>query len=216
MKELYIKVIKRLLDLILSISLIIILSPIFAIISIVIKIDSPGPVLFKQARTGVYGKEFILLKFRSMIENNDVFDFEKGDSITKVGLILRKTSLDEIPQLINIIKGDMTFIGPRPWIRECYNYFTPFQKKRNLVKPGLTGLAQVSGRKDLNILKRIEIDVEYVQRVSLLLDFKILVKTILVVLNSTDNTHNNYTVEDEMRDLKNNYDLYLKESKEDR
>lgn len=216
MKELYINVIKRLLDLILSISLIIILSPIFAIISIVIKIDSPGPVFFKQARTGINGEEFILLKFRSMIENNDVFDFEKGDSITKVGLILRKTSLDELPQLINIIKGDMTFIGPRPWIRECYNYFTPFQKKRNLVKPGLTGLAQVSGRKDLNILKRIEIDVEYVQRISLLLDLKIVAKTILVVLNSTDNTHNNYTVEDEMRDLKNNYDLYLKESKEDR
>lgn len=202
---------KRILDFIISLILIIILFPLFILISVAIKLDSTGPVFFKQIRTGKDGKDFKLLKFRSMAKDNDIFDFENGDRITKVGHILRKTSLDEIPQLINIIKGDMAFIGPRPWIRECYDYFTPYQKKRNLVKPGLTGLAQVSGRKDLNILKRIDIDVEYVQKFSFMLDLKIIGKTILVVFDSSDNTHTNYTVEDEMRDLKNNYDLYLKE-----
>lgn len=207
---------KRILDFIVSLILIIILSPLFVAISIAIKLDSPGPVFFKQIRTGKNGEDFKLLKFRSMAKDNDVYNFEEKDKVTKVGKFIRKTSLDELPQLINILRGEMSFIGPRPWISECYNYFTPFQKKRNLLKPGLTGLAQVNGRKDLNILKRIEIDVEYIQKVSLLLDFKIIIKTILVVFDSSDNTRINYTVEDEMRDLKNNYDLYLKESEKDR
>ena len=209
MKSFYVNFIKRLLDIIFSFLLLVLLSPIFIIISIAIKIDSPGPVFFRQIRTGLNGKDFILLKFRSMAEDNDIFDFERGDRITKVGHIIRKTSLDEIPQLINIFKGDMSFIGPRPWVKECYYYFTPYQKQRNLVKPGITGIAQVSGRKDLNILKRIDLDIEYVNNISFLLDLKIIAKTIIVVFDSSDNTHENYTVEDEMRDLKNNYNLYL-------
>ena len=212
MKKFYINIIKRILDLIFSILLLALLFPLFIIVSISIKLDSPGPVFFKQIRTGLNGKDFILLKFRSMAEDNDIFDFERGDRITKVGHIIRKISLDEIPQLINIFKGDMSFIGPRPWIKECYDYFIPYQKKRNLVKPGITGLAQISGRKDLNILKRIDLDIEYVENIGFLLDIEIIAKTIVVVFNHSDNTHENYTVEDEIRDLKDNYNLYFNEN----
>lgn len=215
MNKVYINIIKRFLDLIFSILFLILLSPIIILVSIAIKIDSPGSVFFRQIRTGVNGRDFTLLKFRSMAKDNNVLDFETGDRITKVGNFLRKTSLDEIPQLINIIKGDMSFIGPRPWIRECYDYFTPYQKQRNLVRPGITGLAQVSGRKDLNILKRIDIDIDYVNNISLLFDLEIIFKTIIVVLDSSDNTHENYTVEDELIDLKNNYYKYLRSNNND-
>lgn len=215
MEGFYINIIKRLLDIIFSILLLVLLSPIFIIISIAIKIDSSGPIFFRQVRTGLDGKNFILLKFRSMAEDNDIFDFERGDRITKVGHVIRKTSLDEIPQLINVFKGNMSFIGPRPWIRECYAYFTPYQKRRNLVKPGITGLAQVSGRKDLNILKRIDLDIEYVDNINFLLDLKIIGKTIAVVFDSSNNTHENYTVEDEIIDLKNNYYQSLRRKNHD-
>lgn len=202
--------VKRIIDLIFSIALLIILSPFLLLISIAIKLDSRGPVFFRQTRTGLNGQDFTLLKFRSMSADNDVYDFNTGDKITKVGHFIRKTSLDELPQLINIIRGDMSFIGPRPWLPILNNYYTDDQKKRFLVRPGITGLAQVSGRKDLNILSRIDIDKEYVENISFLLDLKILIRTIAVVFNSSDNTHDNYTVEDEIRDLRNNYHNYLR------
>lgn len=196
---------KRIIDFVLALIMLIVLSPIFLIIALAIKIDSPGPVLYKQIRTGKNGEDFKLLKFRSMARDNDVYNFKEKDKITKVGKFIRKTSLDELPQLINIIKGDMSFIGPRPWLSECYDYFTPYQKQRNLVRPGITGYAQVSGRKDLNILKRIDLDVYYVENYNLIMDIKILVKTVFVVFNGSDNTRENYTIEDEMKDLKENY-----------
>lgn len=198
-------IIKRILDVFLALILLVILLPIFIILSITIKIDSPGPVLYRQERTGLYGKDFTLLKFRSMASDNDVYDFETGDRITKVGNFIRKTSLDELPQLINIIKGDMSFIGPRPWLPILNEYYTDYQKKRFLVRPGITGLAQVNGRKDLNIIDRIELDIKYVNNLSLLTDIKIILKTIAVIFNSSDNTRDNYTIEDEIRDLKLNY-----------
>lgn len=197
--------VKRILDFIFSTILLILLIPLFIIVSILIKVDSKGPVFFKQERTGLNGEIFVLIKFRSMAEDNDIFDFDRGDRVTKVGRFLRAYSIDELPQLINIIKGEMSFIGPRPWVTECYNYFTPYQKKRNLVLPGVTGLAQTSGRKDLNILKRIDYDVEYVNNISLMIDIKIFIKTIFVILNRTDNTRNNYTFEEEINDLKQNF-----------
>lgn len=197
--------VKRILDFIFSTILLILLIPLFIIVSILIKVDSKGPVFFKQERTGLNGEIFVLIKFRSMAEDNDIFDFERGDRVTKVGRFIRAYSIDELPQLINIIKGEMSFIGPRPWVTECYKYFTPYQKKRNLVLPGVTGLAQTSGRKDLNILKRIDYDVEYVNKISLMIDIKILIKTIFVILNGTDNTRNNYTFEEEINDLKQNF-----------
>lgn len=209
MNKPYIKI-KRIMDIILSFFLIITLSPLIFIISIAIKMDSPGPVLFKQKRTGLNGEEFMLLKFRSMVADNDVFNFNKGDKITRVGKFLRSTSLDEIPQFINILKGDMSFIGPRPWLCEYYKYFTPHQQVRNLVRPGITGLAQVSGRKDLNILERIEYDIDYVNNVSLINDIKLFFKTIYVIFKKDNNTYESYTIEDEYMDLKRNYNEYLK------
>ena len=205
MKYIYSNIIKRLLDIVLSIFFLELLMPLFLVISLAIIIDSPGPILFRQIRTGLNGRDFELFKFRSMHKDNDIFDFNTQDRITRVGKFIRKTSLDEIPQLINIFKGDMSFIGPRPWVSVCYKYFTPGQKKRNNVRPGITGLAQVSGRKDLNIIKRIELDLEYVEKISFLFDMKIILKTIIVVFNSSDNTRKNYTFSDEMADLKENY-----------
>lgn len=207
MDRLYFKI-KRIIDTVLSLFLIIILLPLFFIISIAIKIDSPGPVIFKQKRTGLNGEVFMLLKFRSMIANNDVFNFKKGDKITRVGKFLRTTSLDELPQFINILKGDMSFIGPRPWLCEYYKYFTPYQKERNLVRPGITGLAQVSGRKDLNIIERINYDVDYVRNISFLNDVKIIFKTISVIFKKDNNTYDIYTIEDEYNDLRENYKKY--------
>lgn len=205
-------VIKRILDLLISLVLVILLSPLFLIVSIAIKLDSPGPVLYKQTRTGLNGKDFTLLKFRSMVADNDVYDFKSGDRITKVGNFIRKTSLDELPQLINIIRGDMSFVGPRPWLNKYYKYFTNYQKQRNLVRPGITGLAQVSGRKDLRILDRIEYDVDYVKNMSFKNDIIIFLKTIAVIFKKENNTYANYTIEDEFNDLINNYKKYIVEN----
>lgn len=196
---------KRILDFTVSLILIIILSPLFVAISIAIKLDSPGPVFFKQFRTGKNGKDFELLKFRSMAKDNDVYNFEEKDKVTKMGEFIRKTSLDELPQLINILRGEMSFIGPRPWLSKYYNFYTDHQKKRHLVRPGLTGLAQVSGRKDLNILQRIDYDVKYINNLSLSQDVDIGIKTIKVIFTKDNNTYQNYSIEDERNDLVKNY-----------
>lgn len=196
---------KRILDFTVSLILIIILSPLFVAISIAIKLDSPGPAFFKQFRTGKNGKDFELLKFRSMAKDNDVYNFEEKDKVTKMGEFIRKTSLDELPQLINILRGEMSFIGPRPWLSKYYNFYTDHQKKRHLVRPGLTGLAQVSGRKDLNILQRIDYDVKYVNNLSLSQDVDIGIKTIKVIFTKDNNTYQNYSIEDERNDLVENY-----------
>lgn len=198
-------IVKRIIDILLSLILLIVLCPLFIIISLIIITDSPGPIFFRQERTGLNGKDFYLIKFRSMAADNDVYNFKEEDRITKVGNFIRKTSLDELPQLINIIKGDMSFIGPRPWLNKYYRYFTDYQKERNLVRPGITGLAQVSGRKDLNILERIDFDVDYVRNICFTNDLKILLKTISVIFTKDNNTYDNYTIEDEYNDLKNNY-----------
>lgn len=208
----YYVIIKRIIDLVFSLILIILLSPLFLVVSLAIKLDSSGPVFFKQTRTGLNGEDFTLLKFRSMVADNDVYDFKTGDKITKVGHFIRKTSLDELPQLINILKGDMSFIGPRPWLNNYYNYFTDYQKQRNLVRPGITGLAQVSGRKDLRILDRIEYDVDYVKNMSFKNDIIIFFKTIAVIFKKENNTYANYTIEDEFNDLINNYKKYIMEN----
>ncbi len=204
MRSFYI-IIKWILDLILSLILLILLSPLLIIVTIAVKLDSEGPALYKQTRTGLNGEDFTLLKFRSMAADNDVYDFKTRDRITKVGNFIRKTSLDELPQLINIIRGDMSFVGPRPWLPILNDYYTENQKRRFLVRPGITGLAQVSGRKDLNILDRIDLDIKYVNEVSFLTDIKIILKTIMVVFDSSDNTRDNYTIEDEIRDLSENF-----------
>lgn len=176
-----------------TISLLILL-PVFILIAILIKIESKGPVFFKQERLGKNGKVFKIYKFRTMVNNAEKIGagirIEKNDTrITKLGNFLRKTSLDELPQFINIIKGEMSFVGPRPPVPyHPYKYenYTEHRKKRFLVKPGITGLAQVSGRNNLTWDERIEYDVKYVENFSFAYDIKILFNTVWKVIKKED------------------------------
>lgn len=178
---------KRMFDLYFSIFLLIVLSPFLALIAILIKLNSKGPVLFRQERVGEDGNLFKIYKFRTMVKNSSKmgYDFNlcKGDSrITYIGNFLRKWSLDELPQLINIIKGEMSFIGPRPTLQYQVKQYNDFQQTRLFMKPGITGWAQVNGRNSITWEERIYYDVCYVINFSLSLDFEILVKTIKVML----------------------------------
>ncbi len=191
------KGVKRALDVTFSLLGTAVSSPILLAVAAAIKIDSKGPVIFKQERLGKDGKVFEIYKFRSMCVGAEQmgtgqYSF-KGDSrITRVGKVIRATSLDELPQFINIIKGDMSFIGPRPtltyhpWKLEEY---TDFQRRRFEVRPGITGLAQVHGRKTIDWNERIKYDVEYVDNLSLGLDCKILFQTVWNVLTMKDNNN---------------------------
>ena len=193
--------IKRLLDIMFSFIGIVVASPVLAIVALAVKLDSKGPVIFKQERLGKDGKVFLIYKFRSMCVGAEKmgsgqYSF-KGDSrITRVGKIIRATSLDELPQFFNIIKGDMSFIGPRPtltyhpWKLEEY---TDFQRRRFEVRPGITGLAQVNGRKKIDWVDRIKYDVEYVDNMSPALDCKILFKTVVNVFMMKDNRNDGKT-----------------------
>ena len=187
------KNIKRLLDVVLSVIGLIIISPILLITAIAIKLESKGPVIFQQDRLGLHGQVFKIYKFRSMCigaEKDGVYETKGDMRVTKVGRIIRKTSIDELPQFVNIIKGDMSIIGPRPtltyhpWPIEKY---TNEQRKRFNVRPGVTGWAQINGRKDVPWDKRIEYDVWYVDNLSFGLDFKIFFKTVIKVLTMQDN-----------------------------
>ncbi len=178
--------IKYVLDKLLALILIIILFPLWIIIMIAIKLDDGGPIFFTQERLGENGKTFKIFKFRTMLVDADKFLDENGrvtrkNRITRMGKFLRKLSLDELPQLINIIKGDMSIIGPRPALPSHLPRYTEWQKRRLLMKPGVTGLAQINGRNTLKWSKRIEYDIEYIENYSLWLDLKILLKTIKVV-----------------------------------
>lgn len=196
------KYVKRGMDLVMAILLLIVCLIPMLIISVLIKIDSKGPVLFKQKRTGLKGKTFNLYKFRSMVTENDVHDFSKGDQHTKVGKVLRKTSLDELPQIINILKGEMSFIGPRPWITDYYDNMNKKQRHRNDVLPGITGLAQAKGRNNISINDKINYDLEYVKNYSLKEDVKIIFLTIKTVLSKEGADAGKNTIQNELEDLK--------------
>lgn len=179
-------IVKYLFDKIFSLLLIILLSPFFIIISILIKLDSKGSVMFIQERVGKDHKLFNIYKFRTMIpdainKGNGVYTEKDDPRITGIGRFLRNTSLDEIPQLLNILKGDMSFIGPRPTLEYQVKQYDDFQKKRLLMKPGVTGLAQIRGRNSISWPERIKHDVEYIENWSIWLDIKILVKTVFVI-----------------------------------
>ena len=194
--------IKRVLDCVIAaLAFVVCLIPML-IVSILIKLDSPGPVLFRQARIGRDGKVFQILKFRSMCVNAEhtgsgVYSGKNDSRVTRVGRILRATSIDELPQLVNILRGDMALIGPRPpltyhpWPWEEY---TAEQRRMFEVRPGITGWAQVHGRKDVEWHKRIELNVWYVDHVSFLLDVKIFFMTIFKVLSNADNENVGETV----------------------
>ena len=193
-KQLYDKHIKRFVDIVFVILLLLPLLILSIIIAIAIKIDSRGSVIFKQKRLGKNGKVFKIYKFRTMVENAEnigsgLSTYEGDPRVTKVGSILRKTSLDEIPQLINVLKGDMSLVGPRPPVPHHprkYNEYNRKQLIRFKVRPGITGYAQVKGRNSLTWDERIEFDVEYVEKQSIILDFNILVLTVIKVFKKED------------------------------
>ena len=199
------KYVKRTLDILISLLILLVFGIPMLFIALLIKIDSKGPVLFKQKRTGKDGKDFYLYKYRSMTVDNDVLNFNKANELTRVGKIIRKTSLDELPQIINILKGDMSIIGPRPWIVEYYQNFTDDQKRRVEVLPGITGLAQCLGRNNISIFKKINYDIEYVDSISLKTDLKIVFLTIKTVLSKSGAEQPKSGIQDELKDLERNY-----------
>lgn len=191
------KVFKRFFDIVISIFALIILSPLMLVTAIAIKLDSKGPVLFRQTRLGVGGREFQIYKFRSMCENAEhmgtgQYSFAGDMRVTRVGRIIRATSIDELPQLINILKGEMSLIGFRPpltyhpWPIDEY---TDEQLRMFEVRPGITGWAQVHGRKDVEWHERIRLNIYYVDNISLFLDIKILFMTVFSVLKNEDNVN---------------------------
>lgn len=196
------RAVKRFLDVTASFLGLVLLSPLLLAVSILIKIDSRGPVIFRQKRIGRNGKVFEIYKFRSMCvgaekTGSGVYS-GKGDArVTRIGKILRATSIDELPQLLNILKGEMSFVGPRPPLTYHpwkYEEYTDFQKRMFEVRPGITGWAQVNGRKDVEWHKRIELNVWYVDHMSLLLDIKIMFMTAFKVLMNADNENSGATV----------------------
>ena len=185
---------KRLIDIILSFFGIIIFSPVFIVIAIIIKVTSDGSIFFVQKRVGQHAKIFKMFKFRTMIISTPIIhsnDLKNPNQfITKTGKVLRKYSLDEIPQIINILKGEMSFVGPRPALENQHDLIKKRdQFKLHDIKPGLTGLAQINGRDNISIEKKVEIDEYYKNNQSFLLDLKIIIKTISVVLFSEDIKH---------------------------
>ncbi|MGD1816176.1 MAG: sugar transferase [Pleomorphochaeta sp.] len=191
------KLIKRLLDFILSLIAVVVLSPLLIVIAIIIKCDSKGPIIFKQNRITKAGKVFTIFKFRTMVENAEkmgtgLFSYEGDSRITKFGHFLRKTSLDELPQLLNIIIGNMSIVGPRPPVSyELGDYMDLNEeyKKRFTVLPGVTGLAQITGRNELPWDEKVKYDNEYIdlfKKYGIFLDLKIILLTIIRVFKKTD------------------------------
>lgn len=180
----YAKYIKRLLDFILSLIAIIILSPILLIVAILVRIKLGSPVIFKQERPGLHEKIFTLYKFRTMTDAKDKEGNLLPDDVrlTKFGKLLRSTSLDELPELFNILKGDMAIVGPRPLLVRYLPLYNEHQKHRHDVRPGFTGLAQVNGRNSISWEEKFDLDVYYTKHLSFFMDIKIIIKTVKVVL----------------------------------
>lgn len=178
------KIIKRGFDIFGAAVGLLLLSPILATIAVLIKLDSPGTVLFRQQRPGLRGEPFIIFKFRTMCDARDQHGRLLPDKqrLTKLGRFLRSTSIDELPELYNVLKGDMSLVGPRPLLMGYLDRYTPEQARRHEVKPGITGWAQVNGRNTISWEEKFKLDVWYVDNWSLWLDFKILWLTLVKVL----------------------------------
>ena len=190
------EVIKRIIDIVASFTGLIVLSPLMLVVSILIKLESKGEVIFKQKRVGLNGKEFYMYKFRSMVINAEelkaelesqnemsgpMFKMKDDPRITKIGKFIRKTSIDELPQLINVIKGDMSLVGPRPSLPKEVEEFETWMRERLEVKPGLTCIWQVSGRNNIDFEDWMKLDISYVEDRNLWIDIKLIFKTVLVL-----------------------------------
>lgn len=184
----YQKCIKRLLDIVLSLFILVLLSPVLLVLAVLVRVKLGSPVLFLQERPGLHEKIFILYKFRTMTDARDAEGnlLPDRDRLTSFGKFLRASSLDELPEFLNILKGDMSFIGPRPLLVSYLPYYTKEETLRHTVRPGLTGLAQVSGRNFLDWDRRLEKDVEYVKGLSLGMDLRVLMLTVKTVLGRSD------------------------------
>jgi lipopolysaccharide/colanic/teichoic acid biosynthesis glycosyltransferase len=200
---------KRTMDIVISLVALIFLSPVLAIVALLIKLDSPGPTLFKQIRIGKDGVPFTFYKFRGMFvdarerfpELYDhtytpkeletlVFHQPNDPRVTRIGRIIRKTAIDELPNFINVLKGDMSLVGPRPEIPELVAYYGPVERKVLSIKPGITALSKVHGRDSLNFRETLDLDLYYMENQSLLLDLEILLKTVKVVFNMEGTAEN--------------------------
>lgn len=186
--------IKRLFDIIVSLTLIILLAPLILFIALLIWVTMGRPILFRQRRVGYQGQVFTIYKFRTMTEERD----ENGNllpdeqRLTRFGRFLRETSLDELPELFNVLKGDMSLVGPRPLLVEYLPYYTPEERKRHNMRPGITGWAQVNGRNAITWDQKLALDVWYVDNWSLWLDFKIILMTIIKVIKREGISTNGY------------------------
>ena len=194
------RILKRITDTFSSAIILLVLSPLLICVAIIIKLDSPGPVFYRSERVGERERRFGLYKFRSMVENahamkpelmkynerNDgpLFKMKNDPRITRFGKFIRRTSLDELPQLYNILRGEMSMVGPRPHEPEEVRRYQKEQRKLLAIKPGITGLAQISGRSELNFNEEARLDIYYIEHWSPLLDFKILLRTPWVVLSA--------------------------------
>ena len=184
----YAKYMKRLLDILLSLTILIVLSPLLLVLCILVRSKLGSPIFFKQERPGLHEKIFTMYKFRTMTDKRDAEGnlLPDKDRLTKFGNLLRASSLDELPEFFNILKGDMSFIGPRPLLVSYLPYYTETEALRHTVRPGLTGLAQVSGRNFLDWDRRLAKDVEYVKGLSFQMDLKVLFLTVKVVFDRSD------------------------------
>ena len=179
-KGIYRRLFKRPMDFILSLMAIIVLSPVLIIVGVLVRFKLGSPVLFKQKRPGLNEKIFTMYKFRTMTDEKDENGELLPDSVrlTKFGRMLRSTSLDELPELFNILKGDMSIVGPRPLLERYLPYYTETEKLRHTVRPGLSGLAQINGRNNLDWDNRLGLDVEYIEKINFILDIKIIFVTL--------------------------------------
>ena len=179
-------IIKPIIDFIIALFGLLLLSPLFLLITFFLFVANDGKPFFFQLRPGKNGKIFKIVKFKTMNDkrNNSGLLLSDSERLTKVGGFVRKTSLDEIPQLLNVLKGDMSLIGPRPLLTQYMHLYSDYQNRRHEVKPGITGWAQVNGRNAISWDKKFEFDVWYVEHVSFILDMKILFKTVLKVIKS--------------------------------
>ena len=186
--------IKRTFDIFVSLFLLVILSPFMILIGLLVRLMIGRPVLFRQKRPGRDEKVFTMIKFRTMKIAYDSHGelLTDEERMTRFGKLLRKTSLDELPELWNVLKGDMSLVGPRPLLIEYLPLYDAVQRKRHAVRPGITGLAQINGRNAISWKEKLDYDVTYVKNVSLKMDFKILFKTVLKVILLSDTTAKNH------------------------